>query len=593
MNVTRVFDLFEHIKEEYNKADVFGYKKQGVWQTYNIDQCIEITNLLSSGLLSLGLKKGDRIVSISNNRPEWNFIDFGMSQIGVVHVPVYPTISNDDFHYIFNHAAPKCIFVSEQSVFDKIEPVAKQCGISDIFSFDGLNGTVNWNYILDLGRTHIDEHKAEIKLLKDSILPSDVFTIIYTSGTTGLSKGVMLSHDNFVQNVKNSVHIHDVDHHCRSLSFLPLSHVYERMLNYHYQYKGIGIYYAENFGTIADNLKEVQPHIFCTVPRILELFYEKIASKGYELGFASRLLFFWAIHFGKKYEVMKKKTLITRLKRRIADKLVYEKIRMSLGGNLRIVVSGGASLQTSLARLFWAAGIQLLEGYGLTETSPVISVNRLLPKLETYPGTVGKVLDGVEVKIALDGEILCRGHNIMLGYYKQPELTAEAIDKNGWFHTGDIGSYTPEGFLKITDRKKEIFKLSSGKYIAPQVIETKLKELEYIEQAIVIGENEKFASALVVPNFYHLHKWSSQHHIIFRDNEELIRNPEINKLYQKLVANINLQLGQVEQIKRFRLVHQEWTPHTGELSATLKLKRRVILEKYSDIIEQIYSSAKN
>jgi long-chain acyl-CoA synthetase len=593
MEITRTFDLLNNLRQRYEqKDDVLAGKENGRWIKYGVIEYIEQSNAFSYGLLALGLTKGDKIVTITNNRPEWNFIDMGMAQVGVVHIPVYPTISKDDYYYILTHAQPKLIIVSDKNLYDKIKPIAGLAGINDVLTINKIEGISNWCEIKEKGLADKDRWSVELEKVKSTIQTNDLFTIIYTSGTTGFPKGVMLSHNNIVQNSLATANVHLNDHNSKSLSFLPLSHVYERMLNYHYQYKGISIYYAENMGTIVDDLRSVKPQLFCSVPRVLELFFEKIQSKGHDLPWMKRAIFFWAINLGMHYEINKPFRFFYNFKLRIADKLVYSQLRESFGGGLNMIVSGGASLQSRLARFFWATGIKIVEGYGLSESSPVIAVNNVTTS-RVMIGTVGPIISGVEVKIADDGEILCKGHNVMMGYYKQPELTNETIDSDGWLHTGDIGTFVDGEFLKITDRKKEIFKLSSGKYIAPQVLENKLKEYEFIEQAMVIGENEKFASTLIQPNFSYLCSWCMHHKIPCADRVELINNPKVISRYQKVINELNQHVGQTEQIKRFRLVADEWSANSGELSPTLKLRRKFIYEKYKDTIDQIFNSQKN
>ncbi len=593
MDITRVFDLLDNYKEKYfSKDDVIAGKENGQWVKYSVSEYIEQSNFFSCGLLAMGFQKGDRIASISNNRPEWNLIDMGMAQAGIVHVPIYPTISKDDYFYILTHCKPKILIISDKQLFDKIRPIAGMAGINDIFTFNIIEGAKNWQEILDKGRESKDKMMPKLIHIKESIRPEDLFTLIYTSGTTGFPKGVMLSHSNIVNNFKETSKAHICGPESRALSFLPLSHVYERCINYHYQFKGLSIYYAENMGTIADNAFEIKPTIFCSVPRVLELIFEKIQGKGHELPFLGRMVYFWSIRVAKKFDLDKPDRWFYKLKLKIADKLVYSKWREAFGNKLDRIVSGGATLQIRLSRIFWAAGIQIIEGYGLTETSPVIAVNNLTIPLVKF-GTVGPVLPGVELKIADDGEILCKGHNVMLGYYNDPKLTNESIDKEGWFHTGDIGTLVDGKFLMITDRKKEIFKLSSGRYVAPQVIENKLKETEFIEQAMVIGENQKFASALIQPNFPFLQTWCICNKIHFNDNSDIINNPKVIEQYNKVITEINQKRGHSEHIKRFRLLADEWSTITGELSPTLKLKRAYIYEKYKDIIDQIYLSQKN
>jgi long-chain acyl-CoA synthetase len=593
MEITRVFDLLDNFKEKYpDKDDVIAGKENGRWVKYSTLDYIEQSNLVSCGLLALGVKKGDRIASISNNRPEWNFLDMGMAQAGIIHVPIYPTISKDDYFYILTNCKPKIVIISDKILYDKIQPIAAMAGINDIYTINNIDGVKNWQAIISKGKDNLDKLMPELISLKESIKTEDLFTLIYTSGTTGFPKGVMLSHSNLVNNFIETSKHHNSGSEARALSFLPLSHVYERCLNYHYQYKGIGIYYAENMGTIVDDTREIKPTLFCSVPRVLELFFEKIQSKGHELPILSRIIFFWAIRVAEKFDIDKPDRWFYDLKLKIADKLVFSKWREALGGKLDKIVSGGASLQIRLTRIFWAAGIHIIEGYGLTETSPVIAVNDLAKPMVKF-GTVGPILKGVEVKIADDGEILCKGHNVMIGYYNDPKLTDASINKEGWFHTGDIGTLVDGKFLMITDRKKEIFKLSSGRYVAPQVIENKLKESEFIEQAMVLGENQKFASALIQPNFSFLQTWCICNKIHFNDNIEIINNPKVIRQYNKVIVDLNQKMGHSEHIKRFRLIADEWSTFSGELSPTLKLKRNFICEKYRDIIDQIYVLQKN
>jgi len=590
MEVTRIFDLLENYKS-YSSMDVaLSGKENGQWKSYNSQDYIEKSNLFSYGLLALGYKKGDKIATICNNRPEWNFIDMGVLQIGVIHIPIYPTISNEDYQYILKQSQPGIILLSDHILYEKMKPVFEQIEKrSDIYTINITDKCSNWNDIIELGKINQDKLKEELIKIKSSIKPDDVATIIYTSGTTGFPKGVMLSHNNIISNFKETAIVHDVGYGDKALSFLPLCHIYERMMNYHYQFKGISIYYAENMGTIADNLKEVQPEIFTTVPRILEMFYDKIISKGRELPFLQRMIFFWSVSLGQRFDIKRKYRLYYNLKLAIARKIIFSKWVDSMGGKIKLVVSGGASLQLRMAKIFWAAQIHIIEGYGLTETSPVIAVNRPNSK-EIQLGTVGQVLNGVTVKIADDGEILCKGHNVMLGYYNASDLTQQVIDAEGWFHTGDVGIWVDNTYLKITDRKKEIFKLSSGKYVAPQVIENKLKESHFIGQVCVIGENQKFASALISPNFTFMKKWSENHKINYTSNKELINHEVVVRRFQKAINDINKNLGQTEHIKRIRLVDEEWSPQTGELSPSLKLKRKVISEKYKTLIQDIYKA---
>ena len=590
MEPTRTFDILERIKNLYpDKTDVVAGKENGKWRGYAVNEYIDNCNRVSFALMSMGIKKGDKVAIISNNRPEWNFTDFGISQIGAISVPIYPTISSEEYAYILGHAEPKIVFISDKGLYDKIKPIADQTpGILAIYTFDKVAGVKHFSELITIGQEKSSGLIEELENCKAAVEPSDLVTIIYTSGTTGFPKGVMLKHSNLVSNCIESSRIHTLGPESRTLSFLPLSHIYERMLTYHFQYKGVSIYYAENMGTIMNNLQEVKPEVIAVVPRLLEKIFDKIISKGKELKGLKKIIFFWAVNLGLRYELNKENGWFYEMKLSLANKLIFKKWKEALGGKLELISSAGAPLQTRLTRIFWAARIHVLEGYGLTETSPVVSINNLT-SMEVMFGTVGPVLKDVQVKIAEDGEILTKGPNLMVGYYKEPKLTEEAIDSDGWFHTGDIGTFINGKYLKITDRKKEIFKISSGKYIAPQVIENKLKESMFIDQVMVIGENQKFASALITPDFIFLHNWASIHHISFQDNEELIRNPLVFARYQKEVSEINQNLSDHEKIKRFRLVTDEWTAQTGELSPTLKLKRKVLYEKYGDIISEIFS----
>jgi long-chain acyl-CoA synthetase len=588
MEVTRIFDLLDRYAERYQKDDVLAAKSNGGWVRYSTEEYIQSSNYFSYGLMELGFKRGDKIATVTNNRPEWNISDMGMMQIGVIHVPIYPTISLEDYEYILKHSDVKAIIISDNSLYQKLKDLLEKIpALQYIFTINQVEGVRNWAEIIETGKVLETKYRQEVLKTKASIDPDEMATLIYTSGTTGSSKGVMLSHRNIVTNFIATSYIQPLDHRHKILSFLPLCHIYERMVNYKFQYKGISIYYAENFGTIPANMKEIRADGFNTVPRLLERVFDKIVSKGNDLSGVKKRIFFWALNLGLRYELNGANGPVYEAQRRVADKLVFSKWREALGGNVKIIVSGGSALQPRLARVFWAAGMKVIEGYGLTETSPVIAVNHSVwPDIKF--GTVGPVLEGVDVKIAEDGEILARGPNLMLGYYKDPEYTREVIDDEGWFHTGDVGLLEEGKFLKITDRKKEIFKLSSGKYVAPQVIENKFKESIFIEQIMVVGENEKFASALISPNLDHLHSWATLHKIHFRDNKELVSTREVIDRFQKEVDQINKTLGEHEKIKRFRLVCEEWSPQSGELSPTLKLKRSFIYNKYDHILREIY-----
>ncbi len=588
MKVTRTFDLVELSCREMPREVMFGGRHGSGWVTYSSEAVRELTDLFSCGMLSLGFSKGDHIATITPNKAEWNIVDHGLAQAGMIHVPIYPTLSQEEYAYILSHSEVKALFSGSRQISNKITPVI--AGIPAVrahYSFGEINGLMTVDDIIEEGRKNQERLMTELSAIRDSISPSDMVTIIYTSGTTGNPKGVMLSHSNLMSNAIATSHAHELGLGYRALSFLPLCHVYERMMNYHFQYKGTSIWYLDNMGIIAETLREIRPHIANTVPRLIEKIYGNIINKGKNLPWLRKQVFFWAVNLGFKFRVTGNSRFY-RFRLGIARRLVFNQWKDALGGKLHVLVSGGASLQARLEHIFWAAGIPVLQGYGLTETSPVIAVNPLRTE-DIMLETVGPVLDGVEVKIADDGEILCRGPNVMMGYYREPELTAEVIDADGWFHTGDIGRFEQGRFLKITDRKKEIFKLSAGKYVSPQLIENRLKESIFIEQAMVIGENQKFASVLISPNFSFLHDWCSIHKIQYRDNADLVGIPEVIERYAREVREINKRLSEHEQLKRFRLVTEEWTPQTGELSPTLKLKRNVLTERYRHVINEIYS----
>ena len=589
MEITRTFDLLNLYREKYKMEDALAGKEKGVWVRYSSDQYIDFSTNISFGLLALGLKKGDKVATISNNRPQWNFVDMGVAQAGIIHVPVYPTISLEEYEYILKDSEPSVIFLSDKALFNKIKPIADNVeSVKEVYTFNEVEGAKNWMEVVELGKQSADKFKDELEKIKDSVKPEDFFTLLYTSGTTGFPKGVKLCQNNVVTNFKATAEVHNLGHGDKTLSFLPISHIYERMVNYHFQYLGIAIYYAENMGTIVDNVKEIKPEIFLTVPRLLERVYDKIMGKGKDLKGIKKSLFFWAVNLGLRFELNRKNGWFYHLKLKIADKLIFSKWRDALGGNIKIIVSGSAALQPRLARVFWAAGIQVLEGYGLTETSPVIAANNVVTN-EVMFGTVGPVISGgVEVKIAEDGEILCKGHNVMMGYYKNPELTKKAFNEYGWFCTGDIGKIEDDSFLYVTDRKKEIFKLSSGKFIVPQVIENKFKESLFIEQIMVIGEHEKFASALIAPDYLFVKEWCDANNISADSNAELLNNSQLVEVFKKEVQKYNDSISDFEKINRFRLVSDVWSPATGELSPTLKMKRKFIAEKYQDLIDQIY-----
>ena len=586
--IQRTFDILSFNEKNQPLEKALSIKRQGEWKSFSTKEYRKQADLMSLGFLSLGFKKGEKIATIINNRPEWNFVDFGMSQLGLVHVGIYPTISDEEFKHILSHSESRILIVSDKLLYDKLTPIVSQLdNIEEIYTIDSVEGVKNISDIQSVGEKEGDNSKEELEKRKADIKPDDLLSIIYTSGTTGLSKGVMLSHKNVVSNVVLATQFTEYQKPGnRAFSFLPMSHILERTGNYLWQLIGLELYYAESIESLIPDMQEASPHTFITVPRIFEKIYDKIISKGRELSFIKKTLFFWAVRLADKYDPdPSKRCPFYNFKLKIADKLIYSKWRDALGGSIKGVISGGAALQPRLARAFWAAGIFVQEGYGLTETSPLVSATGYYHPNVKF-GAVGIIPDSVKVKIAEDGEILVQGDNVMLGYYKSPEKTAEVM-AGGWFHTGDIGKV--EGnFLFITDRKKEIFKLSGGKYVAPQKIENILKESSFIEQIMVIGENERFTAALIVPDFSFLHNWCAIHNVQYRDNTSLINTPKVIARLQKEVDHFNEGLGHIEKIKVNKLVCENWTPETGELSPTLKLKRKIIMTKYQKMIENIY-----
>ncbi len=595
MNPKRLFDCIDLQLEKFHKEDMFAAKEEGgIWHKYSTADVKEIVDKLAAGLIHLGIsghdmsiERRDKIAIISNNRPEWMFLDLAVQKAGAVLVPIYPTLAVAELEFVLNDAEIKLVFVSDQELYDKVQHMrSKTPTVQAVYTFNNLQPALNWREIMSKATA---ESLAALASIADKVRYEDLVTIIYTSGTTGTPKGVMLSHKNLLSNVLSSSEV--FAEFCtpadKALSFLPLNHIFERMVTYIYLFNGVSVYYAQSLDTIGDNLKEVQPAVFTTVPRLLEKVYERIMGRGQELAGVKRKLFFWAVDVAGKYEVGKHQGFIYNTKLGIANKLIFNKWREGLGGKVKAIVTGAAACQVRLLRIFSAGKMPIMEGYGLTETSPVISVNRFNEKNRRF-GTVGTVIKGVEVKIAEDGEICCKGDNVMMGYYKRPDLTAEVIDKDGYFHTGDIGIMEDQKFLKITDRKKEIFKTSGGKYVAPQPIENKMKESPFIEQMIVVGPERKFAGALIVPSFENLKEWAKQNKISFGTIHDLVRHPAVLEMYKHVVEEFNQQFNHVEQIKKFELCPTEWTVDGGELTPTLKLKRKVITEKYKDAIERIY-----
>ena len=588
MKVRRLFDLLEYYEQSFQpKDDALAGKVNGEWQKFNINTIREMADNISFGLMKLGVKKGDKIATISPNRPEWNILDMAILQMGAIHVPIYPTISEKDYRYILEHSEVTYIFVSGWELFRKIKHIVPEIpNIKGLYTFKHFDDVPHLQELIELGKTHAQPVKLEET--KASVYPEDVATIIYTSGTTGNPKGVMLSHENILSNVMNLYHIFPVDEHSRAVSYLPLCHVYERTCVYILMYLGVSIYYAENMGTIAANIQEIKPHVLTTVPRLLEKVYDKIMAKGRNLDPIPKKLFFRAVELGKKYEYDKKNP-VYHLQRKVYDKIIFSKWREALGGNMRAIVSGGAAMQPRLAKVFNAAGIPVLEGYGMTETAPVIACNTFEPGKRKI-GTVGPPLKNMEVKISEEGEILVKGNNVMMGYYKDPEMTRQAI-VDGWMHTGDVGHLDENGLLKITGRVKEIFKTSMGKYISPALIENKFKESAFIDQIMVVGENQKFAAAIVVPDFEYLAGWCKLKNCPNTSNEEIIKHPEIIKRFKEEINKYNQHFGDTEKIKKFELISDQWDIETGEITANLKLKRKFIQSKYNDLILSMFNQS--
>ena len=583
----RLFEIPYQFHSKFPKSDCLVKKEAGKWILFSTQDFIDYSENIAYGLLALGVQREDKIAILANNRPEWNFADMGIQMSGCILIPVYPTISEKDLEFILKDAEVKYVFVSAEDIYQKVKTIcANVSSVKDIYTFNNIPNAKHFTDLVELGKKNRDE--AKLKSIKDSIGENDLVTILYTSGTTGTPKGVMLSHKNIFSNVYAVRDLPPCDHNDRCLSFLPLNHIYERMLVTLYMYLGVSIYYAESLETIGDNLREIRPHVFSCVPRLLEKVYDRIVSKGNELTGIKRKLFFWALALGEKFEGVGKGGWWYNFQLGLANKLIFSKWREALGGNVRAAVSGGAALNPRLARIFWSARIPVLEGYGLTETSPVIAVNTLLPDGMKF-GTVGKIIEDVTVKIAEDGEILCKGPNIMLGYYKRSDATAEVIDKDRWFHTGDIGVIEDGKYLKITDRKKEIFKTSGGKYIAPQMIENKIKECSLVEQVMVMGENQKFASALIVPSFVKLKAKYEKEGKLYPGNEEAIKDAEVSKIIKAHIEIMNKSLAHYESIKKFEMLPKEWTVDGGEMTPKLSLKRKVILEANKNLLAKIYN----
>jgi long-chain acyl-CoA synthetase len=594
MELKRLFDSLDYQLKNFPKDDMLSAKENGAWRSYSTQEVKDTVDKMSAGLLQLGVsgndmtvEGADKIAIISNNRPEWIFTDLAVQQTGAILVPIYPTTNPLELQFILNDAAVKYIFVSNNELREKVKSVQdKVPTLLNVFSFDKLEGTEHWTSVAQRADQQSLQKSQEVKA---AISPLHVATIIYTSGTTGTPKGVMLSHKNIytnVMNAKESFPFPDMPQ-SKVLSFLPLNHIFEKMITYVYIFSGISIYYAESLETIGENLKEIKPDGFTTVPRLLEKVFEKIMMKGNELTGVKRKLFYWAVALAEKYDNNVSGGFLYNTQLALANKLIFSKWREALGGNLSFIITGSAACQVKLLRIFNAAQIPVYEGYGPTENSPAITVNRRFPKSDTKFGTVGPPMVGQEVKLAEDGEILVKSDSVMVGYYKRPDLTDEVL-KDGWLYTGDIGTWDSNRFLKITDRKKELFKTSGGKYVAPGPIENKMKESSFVEQIVVVGSDKKFVGALIVPSFTMLKEWMREKGIAFTTNEEAIKNPEVKNHFTELVNSFNTYFNPVEQIKKFELLPREWSIENGEMTPKMSLKRKIIMDKFKHEIEKIY-----
>jgi long-chain acyl-CoA synthetase len=585
-NITRLFDFPYYALEKYNLPNVFIDKRNDQWVPMSTQEYVDKANAVSRALLKMGVQANDKIALISmTNRSEWNVMDIGILQTGAQNVPIYPTISEEDYAYVLNHSESKYCFVSCSEVYEKVKAVKDQVpSLIEVYSFDELSNCKNWNEVLTMGADPSNQEEVEAR--KAAVQPEDLATLIYTSGTTGRPKGVMISHNNVVSNAMASAERLDITYGAsKCLSFLPVCHIYERMMIYLYQYAGVAVYYAESMEKISDNLKEASPHVMTAVPRLLEKVYDKIIAKGHDLTGIKKKLFFWAVDLGLKYEPYGQNGWWYETKLGIARKLIFSKWKEGLGGNLKLISSGSAALQPRLARIFNAAEFGVMEGYGLTETSPVLSVNDMRNNGFRI-GTVGKLLKNTEIKIESDGEICAKGPQVMMGYYKDKEKTGVMID--GYFHTGDIGEIDADGFLKITDRKKEMFKTSGGKYVAPQLLENRFKQSLFIEQLMVVGEGEKMPAAIIQPDFDYLFKWAKENNITISENSDIVLNETVIAQFQQEVDHANASFAKWEKVKQFRLTPDVWSISEGHLTPTMKLRRKIIKEKYMDLYNDIY-----
>ncbi|MAQ47531.1 MAG: long-chain fatty acid--CoA ligase [Flavobacteriales bacterium] len=595
MEEIKIFQLAERYHKLFPKKDMLAIQQNGVMKTYSTEEYIATTNNIAYGLLEMGIEKNDKICIISPNRPEWSLVDMGINKIGAINAPIYPNITRKEYKYIIQDCGAKIIFVGSSEIYEKIKDLDKEIDcLKEIYSFDQLDNINNWQEIINKG---VEKPKPEkLKEIQKTIQKNDLFTLIYTSGTTGNPKGVMLSHSNVISQITTLRDQLPIGMDDRAISFLPLCHVFERMIEYFYMFKGVSIYYAQSLETLGDDLKKIQPTIMPTVPRLLEKVYDKILAKGAELKGLKKILFFWAVNLGLKHEYNKANGFWYELQLSIANKIIFNKWRDAVGGRIRYIVSGASALQERIAKIFTAAQMPVLEGYGLSETSPVISVN-LAHTNDAHYGTVGTIIEGVELKLVHEdgmkegeGEITIKGPNVMMGYYNKPEETSKVIDSEGWFHTGDIGRLIQGRYLKITDRKKEIFKTSGGKYIAPQVMENRFKESRLIEQIIVIGEGEKHPAAFIVPSEEGLNFWCKKHDILFTNLKDVINKNKVVDKFEKEVNYYNSFFNDYEKIKIFKLIGNSWSVDGGELTATMKLRRKNILEKYRNLYEEIYKS---
>lgn len=588
MEILRLFDILPYIEETYPDQDVtIAGKQNGEWRKYSIQEYRSLTDKVSYALIKLGIQPKDKIAIISTNRPEWNILDMAIMQVGAIVVPIYPTISENDYEFILNHCEAKLAIVEGHEVMTKINNILpKVPSLKMVYTFIDRKQFPYLEQLYQLGEEN--PNPEELEKRKQAIGTHDCSTIMYTSGTTGTPKGAMLSHSNIINQIMNLKQT-PAKWSKRALSFLPLCHAYERMLVFLYQYLGMSVYYAQNIGTIAENMKEVCPTMMSTVPRMLEKIYDKIYTSSKNMPFLRKKIFLWAVKLAQRYVIQDdERTWWYNQKHKIADKLVYSKIRKNVGGNFDIIVSGAASIQPRLASFFSAIGMPVYEGYGLTETSPVIAVSSR-EKYGREAGTVGLPLPGIEVRISDEGEVICRGHNVMLGYYKDEELTKEVIDEDGWFHTGDLGRFNEKGQLILTGRMKSLFKTSFGKYINPQVIEEKFSESPFIENIVVVGENQKFAAALISPDFVFLKGWCERHDVEYTTPEEIVKNETVLKRFARETAKYNQFFGDTEQVKKFVLIPDEWSQLTDILTPTLKVKRRLVCARYKDDIEKLFS----